>query len=82
MLYFVQLMGPDFAGSFLHSDVGSLFYLILCFVVLFSFSAEEEESTSGDHSSVATEKVVVPWKLEDKDNSSRYSVSIPVKLRK
>ena len=52
-----------------------------CFF-LFSFSAEEEESTSGNHSNVATEKVVVPWKLEDQDNSSRYSVSISVKLRK
>ena len=43
---------------------------------LFSFSAEEEESTSENHSNVETEKVVVPWKLEDQDNSSRYSVSI------
>ena len=68
-------MGPDFTGSFFHSDVDSLCHLILCFV-LFSFSAEEEESASGNHSNVATEKVVVPWKLEDQDNSSRYSVSI------
>ena len=68
-------MGPDFTGSFFHFDVDSLFHLILVFV-LFSFSAEEEESTSENHSNVATEKVVVPWKLEDQDNSSRYSVSI------
>ena len=76
MLYFVQLMGPDFTGSFFHSDVDSLFHLILCLCFVFSFSAEEEESTSENHSNVETEKVVVPWKLEDQDNSSRYSVSI------
>ena len=63
-------------GSFFHSDVDSLFRSILYFVTLFSFSAEEEESVSGNHSNVATEKVAVPWKLEDQDNSSRYSVSI------
>ena len=85
MLRSVQLMGANFTGSFLHSDVDSSCHLILCFrfvFFLFSFSAEEEESTSGNHSNVATEKVVVPWKLEDQDNSSRYSVSISVKLRK
>ena len=68
--------GSRFHRLFFHSYVDSLLRSILYFVTLFSFSAEEEGSVSENHSNVATEKVVVPWKLEDQNNSSRYSVSI------